>query len=261
MAKVKVLLTGACGRIGPTLVGAFKARYDLRLFDRESGPDDVEGIVGDIADFEAVKSAMEGVDVVVHMAAKADEAPFDELLQPNIVGVHNVFEAAVAAGVRRVVFASSCHATGGYPWEETISADAAPRPGTVYGATKAFGEALGWLYHRRHGIEFLCIRIGWFLPYDHPYLRKNRGARRLWLSPRDCVQLFTRAIETPDIGAAIVNGTSNPDGGVRMELDSAREILGYRPEECAFELFGPVEGEKAYKQPDFGAKRRMKDEG
>lgn len=243
MPKTKVLLTGACGRIGPALVEPFKTQYDLRLFDRLPGPDDVECVVGEIQDREAMARAMDGIDVLVHMAATSDEAPFDQLLSDNIVGLHRVLETAVAAGVRRVVFASSCHVSGGYPWEEVVAGEAAPHPETTYGATKAFGEALGALFSRRHKIEFIAIRIGWFCQYDDPLLRQNAVTRRLWLSPRDCVRLFTRAIETPDVAYAVVNGTSIPDGPVRMELDSAREILGYEPQDDPMALYGPREDE------------------
>ncbi len=83
-----------------------------------------------------------------------------------------------------------------------------PRPSSLYGATKVFGEVLGRYYHDRWGIEFVGIRIGWFQPYDSPLLRKEPGARNIWLSPGDAVRLFGRAIEKENVGYALVFGTS-----------------------------------------------------
>ena len=55
---------------------------------------------------------LKGADLVVHFGAIGDEAPFDEILQANIVGAYNIWEAAYQNGVKRVVYASSSHAVG-----------------------------------------------------------------------------------------------------------------------------------------------------
>jgi nucleoside-diphosphate-sugar epimerase len=95
---------------------------------------------------------------------------------------------------------------------------------------------MGRWYHDKHGMEFVGIRIGWFHPYDSPALRENEGARSIWFSPRDAVQLFRRAIETPNVGYALVFGTSITEVE-RLSLKTAREILGYEPEDDVTKLY------------------------
>ncbi|MBW3624992.1 MAG: NAD(P)-dependent oxidoreductase, partial [Armatimonadetes bacterium] len=187
MKKLRVLLTGAGGRIGPTLVPPFRERYDLRTYDIKPVPDSPDHRSGDLTDMAALQSAMEGMEVVVHLAATSDEAPFVENLVPNnVVGLYNTYQAAHEAGVRRIVFASTCQTVLIYPHHVTVQATDPVRPSTMYGATKAFGEALGRFYHEKHGLEFIGIRIGWFKTLDDPHFFHPRVADH-WLSPRDAV--------------------------------------------------------------------------
>ena len=237
MSKLRVLLTGPGGRVGPHLLPDFAREYDLRLLDRNPVNGWPETILTDLQDTDVLQAAMEGVDVVVHLAATANESPFVENLLPNnIVGVYNVFEAAREAKVRRIVFASTVQTVGYYPRDYTIQADDPPRPVSVYGVTKVFGEALGRFYYDRHKIEFVGVRIGACQPPDSPWLREHEGLRTIWLSPRDASQLLRRAVETPDIGYAIVFGTSKTTHEF-LSLQSARELLGYEPEDDIRTLF------------------------
>lgn len=202
-----VLYTGASGRmassIRETLEGAFDA---VRLFSRSTPPRlfaREELLLGDLADAEAVRRACEGVDVIVHFAGIADESSFDQILTANIVGAHTLFEAARAAGVRRIVFASSNHVTGFYPSTETIDVHAAPRPDSYYGVSKVFGEALGRLYHDKWGMEVVSLRIGIFRPTP-----SDVRQLALWLSPRDGAELVRCAVTAPDVGYVTVLGVS-----------------------------------------------------
>lgn len=228
MAQPKVLITGAAGSIGSCLRAGLEGRYDLRGFDHTAASHGSDAM-GDLIDLNALKRAMQGVQVVIHLAATKKEAPFVEDLVPNnIIGLYNVFEAAREAGVRRLVFASSVQTVAGYPKGQTIHVADAPRPSSLYGATKVFGETLGRYYFDQHGMEFVGLRIGWFLPYDAEPLQ--RGLCNIWLSPHDCVRLFERAIEQPDVGYAVVFGTSITPFE-RLSLAEARELLGYEPQD------------------------------
>src|SRR3546814_13973406 len=100
------------------------------------------------------------IDASVHLGGQSVEGPWGDVLDRNIVGAYNLFEAARQEGVRRVVFASSCHAVGFYRLDETIAADAYFRPDSRYGVSKVFGEALGSLYADKYGFDVLSIRIG-----------------------------------------------------------------------------------------------------
>lgn len=235
-ARPRVLLTGASGRIGRSIAPALSKIFDLRIWDKHD-PGDLPGLLlGDLAEPEGILPALDGVDTVIHLAAQSTEADFVSVLVPNnVVGLYYFFENAVKAGVRRVVFASTIQAFGKYPHEHTIKPDDPPRPVTLYGATKAFGETVGRYYHDHHGIEVLMVRIGWFLmpdlPEEREIIRTKRGAHELWLSPADAVQIFTKAVTTPAIGTdgyGVVHATSRPLFE-RLSLSPARELLGYEP--------------------------------
>jgi uronate dehydrogenase len=231
MPNTQVLITGASGKIGGCLLEDFRGRYDVRAFDRHAVAGDERTIVGDLQDAAALRRAMSGVDVLVHLAATPREAPFvEELVPNNVVGVYNTYQAAQEAGVRRIVFASSVQAVAAYPPERTIEITDPPRPSSLYGATKVLGEVLGRYYHDRYGIEFVGVRIGWFLPYDSPLLRRRPGARSIWLSPGDAVRLFRQAVEQEGVGYALVFGTSVTEHE-RLSRQPARALLGFEPED------------------------------
>ncbi len=231
--RLKVLVTGAAGHVGCYLLDGFQGRYDLRAFDRAPMEGPWASLTGDLTDADALRRAMRGVDVVVHLAATRKEAPFIEDLVPNnIVGLYNTFEAARKAGVRRIVFASSAQTVSAYPEGRTIEIADPPRPSSLYGVTKVLGETMGRFYHDKYGLEFVGIRIGWFLfPGDE---RLRRG-RNIWLSPGDAVRLFRAAIEKPDVGYAVVFGTSKTEAE-RLSRREAREVLGYEPHDDVADL-------------------------
>ena len=221
------MLTGPSGRIGPHLLADFEHRYQLSTLDlrASSRPN---SYVGDLNDAASLRSALKGVEVIVHLAATSDEAPFIEQLLPNnIAGLYNLLEAAHQEGVRRVVFASSVQAV-----EDSFAGAEAPveteinAPSSLYGVSKVFGEVLGQWFHRHRDLEFVAIRLGWFQPIEN--VKPDARINNIWISPGDCVRLFRCAIETPDVGYALVNGTSKAPREI-LSLRSAREILGYEP--------------------------------
>jgi uronate dehydrogenase len=202
-----VVLTGAAGRIGSVLRTAWRGRFrTLRLVDvQELHPvtDGEEAFLLNLADLHATRRAMEGADSVVHLAAIPNEDQFHHLLEANIDATFNVFEAARQEGVRRIVFASSNHVTGFYDQSQRVGPEDPVRPDTLYAVTKVFGEALGRLYADKWQMEVACLRIGAFA--EHP---KDAHALRIWLSPRDAVQLFTKALTAPDVRFLVVYGLS-----------------------------------------------------
>ena len=227
MPPLKVLLTGPSGRIGPHLLAPFERCYQLSTLDLQPSTR-ANSHVGDLNDLDSLRRALRGVEVVLHLAATSDEAPFtQELLPNNIGGLYNLLEAAHLEGVRRVVFASSVQAV----WDEFGRTDApietdVNAPCSLYGVSKIFGEVLGEWFHRHRGLEFVAIRLGWFEQTEK--LETDAWINNVWISPGDCARLFRRAIETPDIGFAIVNGTSVAPREI-LSLRSARELLNYQP--------------------------------
>lgn len=232
----KVLLTGCTGRVGRAILPALTEQFDLRCFDKQPADDIPNLIVGDLTDPDILREAMTGIDTVIHFAAQSTEADFISALVPNnIIGLYNTFEAAKETGVRRIIFASTIQAMGRHPHGHTITENDLPRPVTLYGATKAFGETVGRWYHDHHNIECLIVRIGWYLnpedPHDLHLIRTQGGAEYIWLSGRDAAQLFTKAVTVPRIGTdgyAIVHATSRTRYE-RLSFAPARELLGYEP--------------------------------
>lgn len=230
--RKRVLITGAGGRIGGTLAELLRDQYDLRLIYRTQRPDvpPVEDWrVVDLEDLPALEDAMHGIDAVVHMAADPTvDATWESVLHNNIIGTYNVYEAARRAGVNKVVFASTNHVMGMYDRDAMwpIFADQPIRPDSLYGVSKAFGEALGRFWYDQHGVSVICLRIGWMLPEPHDEI-----ARWMWLSPRDCAQIVSRAIDS-SIGFDIVYAISQ-NATRRWDITKTIEHFGYRPEDDA----------------------------
>lgn len=231
----EILVTGANGQIGSWLRQSLRQpnRF-LRLLDvdhqrgLESG-EQGELITASVTDPDAMVRACQGASVVVHLGGLSTGGySWAQYLDVNINGTYCVLEAARLAGVPRVVFASSNHAVGFYaaPRDEEVPDYLFPRPDTLYGVSKAAGESLCSLYHDRHGIDAVCLRIGSFRP-------KPGDARALWnwLSPGDCTRLFEAAMSCPEPGYRVVWGVSG-NSRRKMSLDAASAI-GYFPQDDA----------------------------
>jgi uronate dehydrogenase len=195
-----VLITGAAGTIGQTLRQGLQGRFRaMRLFDRVPlGPANPgeELVTADIRDLAAVSAAVADVDGIVHLAGIPHQDTFERILQTNVAGTFNVFEAARRQGCPRVVVASSLHVTGFYDATQRISPAVPVRPDSFYGVGKACGENLGRLYADKHGLAVVCVRIGTFA--EQPTTPRHLST---WLSPRDAVELFYRSLVAPDVGS------------------------------------------------------------
>lgn len=230
MAAARVLITGAAGRIGRSLRDTLSDR-PLRLHDRDlsgiEARDNEELVEGDVADLDLVARAVDGCDAVIHLAANPRvPAPWEDLRGPNVEGTYNVFESCKRSGVRRAVFASSNHATGMLDRQRRwpVGPDGPLAPDSLYGVTKAFGEALGRYYAETTDLSVVCLRIGWVVERQ---LTDNPDWLRMWLSFRDLGQLVTKSLDA-DVKFGIYYGVSN-NTPMRYELDNARRDLGYEP--------------------------------
>ncbi|WP_019956544.1 NAD-dependent epimerase/dehydratase family protein [Yoonia vestfoldensis] len=226
----KLVLTGAAGRLGSYLREPLTRMCDElvstdivaeigKLYDGESY------VQADLADLAAMEAVLEGADMVVHFGAIGDEAPWDDILQSNIIGAYNVWEAAYRRGVKRVVYASSVHAVGMHLKTDTIGLDAPHKPDTYYGLAKCFAEDLASLYWDKRGIESVCMRIF--------SCAQATNARSIgtWLSYGDLIHLVERSIDSPVVGFTKVWGISNND---RAVVDNSKAgHLGYRPKDNA----------------------------
>lgn len=242
----KLVLTGAAGRLGSYL------REPLTKMAETLVSTDIAEDIGtlyagetyaqaDLADLDAMTRILEGADMVVHFGAFVDEAPFDKILGPNIIGAYNIWEAAYQQGVRRVVYASSIHAVGMHPKTEFIDIDAPHRPDTFYGLAKCFAEDLASMYWDKRQVESVCMRILSCAQVTNP------RAVGSWLSYEDLIHLVERSISTPVAGFSIVYGVSNND---RVPVDNAKAShLGYRPKDNAEQFAKDIYAEAGVLDP------------
>jgi uronate dehydrogenase len=203
----RLLITGAAGRLGSVLRAEMRAHADiLRLTDiadMGSVAPHEEHVRCDLANFADVMAMVEGVDTIIHAGGVPLENTFDSILNANIVGTYNVYEAARQHGVKRVIYTSSNHAIGFYDRTETIDANVPHRPDSLYGLSKCFAEDLGRYYWDKFGIESVNIRIG--SSFAEPLDRRMLAT---WLSFSDFAQIVERALHAPRVGHMIVYGMS-----------------------------------------------------
>lgn len=226
----RLLLTGAAGGLGRVLRERLRPCCRvLRVSDREALGAALPGeevVHCDLADRDGVHRLVEGVEAIVHFGGISVETRFEPILQSNIVGVFNLYEAARRHGVKRVVFASSNHVTGFYRQDERIDTAAPLRPDSLYGVSKCFGENLSRFYFDRHGIETVCLRIGSSFPTV-----RDRRMLATWLSYDDLVELVRCALFAPSPGHTVIFGASDNRAG--WWDNAAAAHLGFRPRDSA----------------------------
>ncbi|MFZ1755491.1 MAG: NAD(P)-dependent oxidoreductase [Caldilineaceae bacterium] len=264
----KVLVTGATGHVGSStylVLAAQPEKYDVYALDRQrefSGRvpvrnqdlkiSDEKFHLCNLADAGAVRQAVEGMDVVVHLGADpGDDGSWESLLNNNIVGTYNVFEACRDAGVPRVIAASSIMVSQGQREQEPYKSivdkrfDDVPEnypmltpatpaePRGIYGATKVWSESLARVYAHTHGMSCICIRIGQ-VERDRP--RPPHG-HDFFVSQRDIAQIMECAVNADEkLRFGIFYGISNNDWRW-MDIEHAREKLGYVPLDRAEDNF------------------------
>ncbi|WP_426164566.1 NAD-dependent epimerase/dehydratase family protein [Pseudoduganella sp. R-34] len=226
----RILMTGAAGGLGKVLRDRIKPWAEVvRLSDiadmGEARPGE-ELVPCDLSDKAAVMKLMEGVDAVLHFGGISTEAPFEAIMQANILGVANLYEAAYKHGVKRLMFASSNHAIGYYKTTDMLDANMPTRPDSMYGISKVFGEQMSRYYYDRFGIETVCIRIGSSFPQP-----ANKRMMSTYLSYDDLTELLRCSLFAPRVGHTIVFGMSDNDSVWWDNRYAAH--LGYRPKDSS----------------------------
>ena len=219
-------MTGAAGLIGTAVAPLLSGLWDLQLTDRAPGV----GTVLDVCDPRACAAAFAGSDAVIHLAGVPHpDASWDSLYPANVLGAYQVAQAAIDCGVRRLVLASSVQVVAGYPNTVQRRASDPPLPQNLYGATKAWGEALGAWVAATSATSVVALRLGFFAEQPPP----GEDLRAMWLSPRDCAQLLRRAVEVEDIRFLIANGVS-ANRHLIADLSATTARLGYKPVDDAW---------------------------
>ena len=168
---MKVLVTGGIGSVGKALLERLlKNGWDVRVVDRteEFEMAGIDYHVADITNFDDLRETMRGCEAVIHLAAIANPmfVPPQEIFRINVQGTYNVYEAAAAEGIKRVVQASSINAFGCFWGNRDIFPnyfpldEAHPTATTdVYSFSKEVVEDIGEYYWRRNGISGVSMRF------------------------------------------------------------------------------------------------------
>lgn len=258
----KILITGAFGVVGSALL---ELPGEKVLFDREvpefQGKTNV--VRGDIQDRALLEKAMQGCAAVVHLAASPSvESSWEQVLANNILGTRAVLEAARASKVERVIFASTNHVVGMYEIDHgaklyeaghgvMLTKDVEPRPDSLYGVSKLFGENLGrYVAEKERGLKFYALRIGTVLREEGEhlygaagdakkgsaeYLEKGKRFQATWLSRKDLAQLVQLCLDHQGAPFDIFYGVS--DNPTRwLDIEYAKKQLGYKPQDSGARL-------------------------
>ena len=246
---MKIAVTGASGLVGARLCADLARDHDVVRIDLTG-----EGIIADVRDAGALTKAFHGCETVVHLAGYAQvDATWEQAYDINMLGTRNAYEAARLAGVKRVIFASSNHAVGMVEEHNlpgiyepgagiVVGVDAELQPDSLYGVSKAFGEAIGRYYSDKFGLQVTCVRIGSITEHDdpkHPSVAESSSwlpltqaqrfarYRATWMSHADFARLV-RCICARDVAFALVYGVS--DNLTRFwDLEPGRAIFGFWP--------------------------------
>lgn len=174
LAHCRILITGGAGLIGSHIADQLIKEEvgEILIFDnfvrgrkenlaRAGSQGNVTIIEGDIRDTQAVKDAMVGVDVVFHQAAIRITQCAEEprlALEVLVDGTFNVCEAAVQAGVKKVVAASSASVYGLADSFPTGEMHHPYHNRTLYGSAKLFNEGLLRSFHEHQGLPYVALR-------------------------------------------------------------------------------------------------------
>lgn len=234
----RLLITGAAGRLGRVLREHLREYADeLRLTDIAdmgmAAPHE-ELVRCDLGNLADVLPLAEGVDAIIHAGGVPLENTFASILNGNIVGTYNIYEAARQHGVKRVIYTSSNHAIGFYDRTQTIDASVPHRPDSLYGVSKCFAEDLGRYYWDKFGVESVNLRIG--SSFEEPLDRRMLAT---WLSFADFAQLVQRSLTAPRVAHMIVYGMSaNRESLWDNRMASS---IGYVPQDSADDYREKVE--------------------
>ncbi|NVP55260.1 NAD-dependent epimerase/dehydratase family protein [Mycoplana rhizolycopersici] len=225
-----LLMTGAAGGVGTALRPLLRDLAETVVLSDTADISDVQPHERfkrcDLSDARGVDDLLEGVNGVIHLGGISVERPFDLIVQGNIVGMYNLYEAARRHNRPRIIFASSNHVVGYYRRDERLDNQVVPRPDSLYGVSKVFGEAIASLYFDKFGIETLSVRIG-------SCFAKPANPRMLatWLSYGDMLSLCGRAFAAPRIGHTVVYGASDNEEQWWDNANAA--FLGWRPKDSS----------------------------
>jgi uronate dehydrogenase len=248
----RLLITGAAGNMGTALRRRLGHMADIirvsDIADLGEASANEELWPCDLKDADAVMRMVEGCDGIIHLGGIPSENTFARILDSNIIGLHNLYEAARKQGQPRILFASTNHTVGFYWQDQFIGTDSPTRPDGLYGVSKCFGEGLARMYFHKFAQETAIVRIGACWP-------KPTTVRMLsiWLSFDDIASLCERVFEAPYLGCPTIWGVSNNQP--KWWDNSSSDYLGWKPKDSAEIFRTELEGDPGI--PDKGSSQAV----
>jgi uronate dehydrogenase len=207
LTNATVVLTGAAGKVAKRLRAPLSALCKELIVTDILPVQDLQGneryVACDLANADAVRALLSGVDKVVHFAGYPRESNWSQLIPANILSVTNLWEAALEKNIRRIVYASTNHVVGFHPVTQKIGVEAEYKCDSRYGVTKAFTEITARFYYEKYGIESLGLRIG--RVEDAPIDKRMMST---WIHPDDLLQQVLLGL-TGDVRADVLYGISD----------------------------------------------------
>jgi len=246
---VRVLITGAAGRLGRKLSGALGGEHELVLGD-VNPPDDPRAMPLDVTDLAAVRASVAGCEGIVHMAIVDWPLPSLEetlrygatALQVHVAGTYNVLQAALEAGLRRVVHLSSASAVDGLPEGTAVPPDCRHYSNGPYGLTKGLAEDVCRAFHAAYGVPVTILRLGTIYSpepggvwignqfvregADQPPPPPGPTSSRVHVDDVTRAIAMALAVVEPEYALVHIVGAS---AGDTWDLEAARRVLGWAP--------------------------------
>ena len=237
---MKVAVTGAAGWVGRAVLENFAGRHQVRAFDlspeawetyrQYDGGWDGEKVYGNVADFDEVDRALDGMDGVVNLAAYFGyEDPPEDNQKPfliNLKGLWNVLEASRRRGLKRVVHMGSCVVQ--HPDGLFLSSEVRSKEGDLYGITKRLQEEMCRQFHDAYGLRIIVFRPCSIGDSRLGITRDGSPAQGgiSWVCRHDLAEACHLALESDAIDFDIFHTTSHPDADRHCNVSRSRDILG-----------------------------------
>jgi nucleoside-diphosphate-sugar epimerase len=227
---MRIVITGAAGTLGSVTIPRLVERgHDVIGLDVRRGSADCAWTIADVRDAEAVFSATQRADLIVHAAAfhgvHLAERSRREFYELNVTGTFNVWEAAVAHGALGLLFSSTMGVYGETRRPVTqrdvafLDEELALLPGDVYGWTKLVGEELCRFHARVNGVPSIALRFGMFVP--EPFFRYG-------------IRLLYGGVHEDDVADAVVAAVDRLGrGGSGFEALNVESPLPFAPDDAA----------------------------
>ena len=228
-----VAVTGACGRTGRALVEHLAScGYSLTLVDRPQRGLATMGHLGKVVELDLADqpptAAFDGVEVVVHLAGEAcQDAPGERLLPDNVEASYHVAEAAMRAGCRRLIVASSVHGVSASA-TRPVAPGSPVAPVDLYGVTKCFVQAPAFWCAHRGAMSAAAVRIGALQGAEASRAGGAEWIADTFIAAPDLISLLELAIGA-EHRFAILHAVA-PGADVLLDTRATAQLLGWRAE-------------------------------